>query len=208
MTSWKWQAVPCTLTMDNSSRNFCILFVKNTFLKLNRYCSWAYKRCVCWTEVYDDSLHSSQKWQSFIWTSNIHIFLRLCCVCLLGHLNLILLWVVFKIYSSNMYHVIASHNLHSSQVCLIPVLITVLITAVHYSSTHSIYAHSMSSCMHCSVMAVDTEYPLQGMLAVETLPLVNVCTHRVPVEYGTAWWLSASCSSLWHSHGFLPAMEN
>lgn len=139
---------------------------------------------------------------------NIHIFLRLCCICLLGHFNLILLWVVFKIYSSNMYHFIASHNLHSSQVCLIPVLITVLITAVHYSSPHNIYAYSMSSCMHCSVMTVDTEYPLQGMLEVDTLPLVNVCTHRIPVEYGMAWWLSASCSSLWHSHGFLPAMEN
>jgi hypothetical protein len=121
------------------------------------------------------------------------------------HLNLILLWVLFKIYSSNRYHFNASHNLHSSQDCLIPVLITVLITAVWcHSSTHNIYAYSLSSCMHCLVMAVDTEYPLQGMLAVDTLPLVNVCTHLVSVEYGTAWWLSASCSSSWHSHGFLP----
>jgi len=40
--------------------------------------------------------------------------------------------------------------------------------------------------MHYSAMALDTEYPQQGMLAVDTLPLVNVCTHLVPVEYGMA----------------------
>jgi len=94
--------------------------------------------------------------------------------------------VVFKIYSNNMYHFNASHSLHSSQDCLTPVLITVLITAVRHISTHNIYAYSMYSCMHCSVMAVDTEYPLQGMLAVDTFPLVNVCTHLVPVEFGMA----------------------
>jgi len=85
-----------------------------------------------------------------------------------------------------MYHFNASHNLHSSQDCLIPVLITVLITAVRHSSTHNIYAYSMSSCMHCSVMAMDTENPPQGMLAVDALPLVNVCTHLLPAEYGMA----------------------
>jgi hypothetical protein len=42
------------------------------------------------------------------------------------------------------------------------------------------------------------------MLAVDTLPVVNMCTHLVPIEYGTAWWLSASCCSSWHSHGFRP----
>jgi hypothetical protein len=119
------------------------------------------------------------------------------------HLNLILLWVVFKIYSSNRYHFNASHNLHSSQDCLIPVLITVLITAVCHISTHNMYAYS---CLYaCTVQLWPwTEYPLQGMLAVDTLPLLNVCTHLVPVEYGMAWWLSASCSSSWHSHGFMP----
>ena len=116
--------------------------------------------------------------------------------------------MVFNIYSSNMYNFHASHNLHSSQECLIPVLVTVLaISTVCYSSTHNIYiyiyAYSVSSCMHCSVMVVDTECPLQGMLAVDTLPLVNVCTHLEAVWYGRAWWLSASCSSSW-----ITAMEN
>ena len=102
------------------------------------------------------------------------------------HLNFILLWVVFKINSSNRCHFNASQNLHSSQDCLIPVLITVLITAVCHSSTHNMYAYSMSSCIHCSAMALDTDIhckacwqltPFHLWMSVPTLYLLSMVRH-------------------------------
>jgi len=36
MTFWKWWAMPCILTMENSFRRFCTLLTKNTSLKFRR----------------------------------------------------------------------------------------------------------------------------------------------------------------------------
>jgi hypothetical protein len=73
--------------------------------------------------------------------------------------------------------------------------------------TNSFTVHRLSSCVYCSVTATgmsvwtDTARPLQ-CLAVNTLPLPNVCTHLATVRYGMARSSAASCSSAWHSNAF------